>query len=135
MALLHALRMGALHTALLIAKRAWVVAVTTSTARVLAAGVVTLARLLALPVLFVFDFPLYTRTTLAAPVSASVAAWLQRSARRAAVIVGSCNVYKARQSDFVIATWNDALDRRATDCQARVLILPTRQLGDMVSTR
>ena len=77
----------------------------------LAAGVVLLTRLLAFAMLLLFGAALYAWTTLAALVSASMAAWLQRSARRAAVIVGSCNVYKARQSDFMIATWNDALDR------------------------
>jgi hypothetical protein len=127
--------MRALHITLLTAKRAWVVTMTRSTARVLAAGVIALAWLLALPVFFVLDFSLYAWTTLATLVSASVAAWLQRSARRAAVVLGSCNVYAARQSDFVIAAWNNALDQGLADCQARILILPTRQLGYMVSTR
>ena len=135
MALLHALCVGAADVTLLIAKRAWVIAMTRSTARVLAVGVVTLARLLALPVLFVLDFSLYAWTTLATLVSTSVAAWLQRSARRAAVVVRSCNVYVARQSDSVIAAWNNTLDQGLADRQARILILPTRQLGDMVSTR
>jgi hypothetical protein len=96
MALLHALCVGAADVTLLIAKRAWVVTMTGSSARVLAVGVVALARLLTLPVLFVFDFSLYAWTTLATLVSTSVAAWLQRSARRAAVVFRGCNVYAAR---------------------------------------
>ena len=76
MALLHALGMRTLHIALLTAKRAWVVTGTRCTARVLAAGVIALARLLALLVFFVLDFSLYAWTTLATLVFASVAAWL-----------------------------------------------------------
>jgi len=134
-AFLHARRMGARYVTRLVAKRARFVAVAGSTARVLAVGIVALARLLASPVLLVFDLPLDARTTPGTLVSASVAAWLQRSTRRAAVVLGSCNVYAARQSDFVIAAWNNALDQGLADCQARILILPTRQLGYMVSTR
>ena len=76
----------------------------------LAAGVVALARLFAFDVLFLFGVALYAWTTLATLAFTCMATRLQ-AARRVAVIVGSCNVYKARQSDFMIATWNDALDR------------------------
>lgn len=97
-----------------------------------AVGVVTTTRLTAFTMIFLRDLCTFTCPTIATFVLASMAAGLQRSANRIADVEKRADIDMAWNCDLVLTFRYYAIDHDTALCFCRILILPARQVVDVV---
>ena len=97
--------------------------------------VVTATWLKAFAMIFLRDFCALACPAVATFVLASMAARLQSSAYRTTNEERRANINMTRYCDLVLTSMHCAIDHDATFCFCGILILPTRQMIDMVPAR